>query len=62
MKRLFAATHESGSGTRRPLDPTSRVALDATAYPHRNAKFVMNVHRAVLDKLLVDAAAEAVYY
>ena len=23
---------------------TSRVALDATAYPHRNANFVMNVH------------------
>jgi FAD/FMN-containing dehydrogenase len=23
---------------------TSRVAVDATAYPHRNAKFVMNVH------------------
>jgi hypothetical protein len=23
---------------------TSRVAVDATAYPHRNARFVMNVH------------------
>jgi FAD/FMN-containing dehydrogenase len=23
---------------------TSRVAVDATAYPHRNANFVMNVH------------------